>query len=323
MKRAAERLARLQQGNELRDRKSVREAVEAFIAQHADTSTETQRKYGRILRYLREYLDGAGITAIEKVTLASLDNYVAARRKPNWTWRKELEILRQFFGFCEKRQWCGDNPAADIKLPRLEENDDIVPYSQQEIVQIIRACGDFGKTPYERLRARAMVLLMRHTGMRISDVVTLSREHIKGRHLEKRAIKNRRMIRVEVPQVVTDALNMLPHPKAAAKDSRFYFASGSASIRSLVKGAERTLSAVFKRAGVLNAYPHKFRHTLASELLGKGESIEMVASILADTPAIVSRHYAKWTPELQTRQDQAIRKIHDTNLAQAEELVIA
>jgi hypothetical protein len=44
-----------------------------------------------------------------------------------------------------------------------------------------------------------MVLLLRYAAPRISDVVTLTEEHIKGNYLQKRAIKNGRMIRVELP----------------------------------------------------------------------------------------------------------------------------
>jgi hypothetical protein len=40
-------------------------------------------------------------------------------------------------------------------------------------------------------RARAMTLLMRYAGLRISNVVTLSRDHVRGTRLEKRAIKNK------------------------------------------------------------------------------------------------------------------------------------
>jgi len=94
---------------------------------------------------------------------------------------------------------------------------------------------------------------------------------------------------------------------------------GKASQRSMVKGAWRTLAAVFKRARVEQAHPHRFRHTLASEILGKGGTIEEVAGILADSPATIRRHYAKWTPEYQARQDRVI--VHGTNLAQAEEQV--
>ena len=140
----------------------------------------------------------------------------------------------------------------------------------REIVRIIAACDQIGRAPYERLRSRAMVLLMRYAGLRVSDVVTLSRDHIKGIHLEKRAVKNHRMIRVELHQDVVKALELLPHPKAAARDSRLFFSGGNASLRSLVKGAQRLLAAVFKRAKVDGGHPHRFRHTLASELLGKG-----------------------------------------------------
>ena len=86
-----------------------------------------------------------------------------------------------------------------------------------------------------------------------------------------------------------------------------------------MKAAERTLGAVFRRSGVKGAFAHRFRHTFASELLGKGESIEVVAAILGDTPAVVRKHYEKWTPEFQSRKDGATRRIHGTNLAQAEE----
>ena len=78
---------------------------------------------------------------------------------------------------------------------------------------------------------------------------------------------------------------------------------------------------MFRLAKVEGAHPHRFRHTLASEILGKGGTIEEVAGILADSPATISRHYAKWTTEYQARQDRVIRLIHGTNLAQAEEQV--
>jgi site-specific recombinase XerD len=299
-------------------RKPLAEAIAAFEEEHADKASETQRKYTRLVNALATYLRTAGVEYVDQVNLELMDGYARQRRKANYTYLKELELWKQFFGFCSKRKWCDENPAEDIKRPKLMESE-VVPFTQSEIIKTIAACDQFGAGPYELLRARAMVLVLRNTGMRISDVVTLSKEHIVNGRIVRRSIKNKKLIRVELPAVVIEALDALPLPREAAKDSKLFFASGSASVRSLVKGAERTLSSVFKHAGVENAYPHRFRHTLASELLGKGESIEMVSAILADTPAIVSRHYSKWTPELQTRQDQAIRKIHDTNLAQAEE----
>ena len=40
-------------------------------------------------------------------------------------------------------------------------------------------CETFGKGAYERLRAKAMVLLLRFYGLRIFDVATLWRDRVK------------------------------------------------------------------------------------------------------------------------------------------------
>jgi len=300
-------------------RKMLSEAIEAFHAQHTENASETQRKYKRVLSYLSDYCAREPLRYVDQINVESLDGYALWRNKTNWTWIKEIEILRQFFEFCRDREWTRRNPAKVLKRPRLLEANDVEPFTSAEIVRIIAACDHIGRESYERLRARAMVLLMRYAGLRVSDVVTLSRDHIKGRHLVKRAIKNHQLIQVELHQDVLMALDVLPHPKAGAQGCRLYFASGNASVRSLVKGAWRTLSAVFARAKVDRAHPHRFRHTLANEILGKGGTIEEVAGILADSSATIRRHYAKWTPEYQARQGRAIRLVHGTNLAQAEE----
>jgi site-specific recombinase XerD len=320
--RAARRLAEMADEEATgRTRKILGEAIEAFHAQHAGHGDETKRKYKRVLRYLAEYCANQQLRHVHQIGVESMDGYALWRNKTNWTWIKEIEILRQFFAFCIEREWTTKNPAKALKRPQLQEANDIVPYTQEEIVRIIAACDFIGRSSYERLRARAMILLMRFAGLRISDVVTLSRDHIKGTRLEKKAKKNHRWIRVKLHPEVLRALDALPHPKAAPRDSHEFFGGGKASQRSLVKGAWRTLAAVFKRARVEKAHPHRFRHTLASEILGKGGTIEEVAGILADSPATIRRHYAKWTPEYQARQDRVIGLVHGTNLAQAEEQV--
>ena len=321
LQRAARRLADLQ--TDQGERATLEQAADAFLAAHADRASETLRKYRRILAFLSEFCRSRDVTLVERVTIETLDGYAVWRNKSGWTWAKEIEVLRQFFTFCAERGWSrGGNPARALRRPRIIDANDVKPFTQEEIVRILHACDRIGLYPYERLRARAMVLLMRYTGMRISDVVTLDRSHIHGDYLIKRAVKNKRWIRVKLPVEVLQALERLPQPRNAPKDCTLYFASGNASVRSLVKAAERTLAAVFRRAGVEGAHAHRFRHTLASELLGKGgASVEDVASILGDSPATIRRHYAHWTRELQSRHDSLVRVIHDTSMAQAEDRI--
>jgi hypothetical protein len=44
--------------------------------------------------------------------------------------------------------------------------------------------------------------------------------------------------------------------------------------------------------------------------LGKGASFEDVADILGNSPAIVRKHYAKWSPARQTGIDELMERVH-------------
>ena len=72
--------------------------------------------------------------------------------------------------------------------------------------------------------------------------------------------------------------------------------------------AERSLASVFKASLVPRAHAHRFRHTLATELLGNGASFQLpsfeeMAEILGNSPEIVRKHYAKWSRARQSRID--------------------
>ena len=106
------------------------------------------------------------------------------------------------------------------------------------------------------------------------------------------------------------ALDILPSPKGATSDSRYFFWSGSGSEKGMKSMADRTLHAVFKKSGVAGAHAHRFRHTLATELLARGASFEDVADVLGNSPEIVRKHYAKWSPARQARIDDLMEKVH-------------
>lgn len=61
------------------------------------------------------------------------------------------------------------------------------------------------------------------------------------------------------------------------------------------------IKALGDRAGVDRAYPHRFRDTLAVDMLLKGASPYDVAKTLGDTVAVVEQHYAPYVKELRER----------------------
>lgn len=63
-------------------------------------------------------------------------------------------------------------------------------------------------------------------------------------------------------------------------------------------------------SGVTKAHAHRFRHTLATELLGQGATFEEVADILGNSPNIVRKHYAKWSEARQSRITNLLERVH-------------
>ena len=63
-----------------------------------------------------------------------------------------------------------------------------------------------------------------------------------------------------------------------------------------------------KRAGVAGAHPHRFRDTLAVDMLGRGASPYDVAKMLGDTIETVEKHYTPFVKELRDR----VRNILET-----------
>ncbi|MCZ2152188.1 MAG: hypothetical protein LC126_30975 [Bryobacterales bacterium] len=103
-----------------------------------------------------------------------------------------------------------------------------------------------------------------------------------------------------------------------------YFWNPAAMTRRCVAGvAERTLAAVFKKSGVAHAHAHRFRHTLATEILSKGGSDQDAADVLGNSPLIIRKHYAKWNVQRQDRIKSLMQTVHSGPfLAQSEEVVV-
>jgi integrase len=66
--------------------------------------------------------------------------------------------------------------------------------------------------------------------------------------------------------------------------------------------------ALGKRAGVPDAHPHRFRDTLAVDMLEKGASPYDVAKTLGDTIETIEKHYAPFTKELRDRVRRIMEK---------------
>lgn len=304
--RAIRKIAELQDPNGTR-LKPLEEAVQAFEQHILSLESSTQRKYKNVLRALLEYSNAAGIRDVVDVKLDRLDAYRASRKIARTTAQKELETLRQFFAFCLERRWADENPAKKIKSAKNVKPAEVRPYTLDEITKIVSACDHIGRGSYERLRARAMVLLLNNTALRVCDVATLERARVRDGRILVRTTKTGDTVYLEIWGETQKALDALPAARGSDTSSQYFFWNAVTSRRAVVGIAERTLAAVFKKSGVPEAHAHRFRHTLATRLLGMGGTEQEVADVLGNSPDIVRKHYAKWSQARQKRIDDLMR----------------
>ena len=296
--------------------KAVGDAVTAFI-EHCESEAlkySTVRKYRNTLNHLKAFCEARNIDSVDELTTDHVDAFRAGRALKSITSMKELELLRQFCGFCRDRKWCAENIAKRIKSPRNIKPNDVEPFSTAEVTSIIKACDGIGRGPYERLRARAMILALRYTALRIGDVALLGRERVSRDgnrwRIFLRTEKSGKPVFLPIPADLKTALDTVPLPRGCGENSRWFFWNGVSSERAMKGIAERSLASVFKASIVPHAHAHRFRHTLATELLGNGASFEDVADILGNSPEIVRKHYAKWSPARQARIDDLMARVH-------------
>jgi site-specific recombinase XerD len=303
---------RVESGRCDKHRLAVPKAIEAYLKANPDISHGTLRNYKRTLTFLQAYLANSGIDNVHQIDRPIIDDFRHSRKIASSTWTKELEIVRSFFRYCAESEWINKSPAANVKMPKNIKPSDIEPYSQNEIIKILAACDLIGKRPYERLRARAMTLLLRYTALRIGDVALLAKDRIRAGEIYLRTLKNGKAVKLPVPAELQAALDATPEPLGTKGESKYFFWSGNGTERSMIRDATRTMAAVFRKSGVVRAHAHRFRHTLATEILENGGTFEDAAEVLGNSPNIIRKHYAKWSRGRQERISTLLNSIFAT-----------
>jgi integrase len=108
--------------------------------------------------------------------------------------------------------WISPNPAKEVKRPGVKPKPKEL-YTQEEVIQILLACHKLGQTSYESDRARAIILLLRYTGLRISEVATLARDRVREDRIYLYRMKNGKPVFLPIPAFLREALDSLPTPK--------------------------------------------------------------------------------------------------------------
>jgi len=282
----------------------VQEATDKFIedAKARNLRDATLYKYDLLFRQLRAFADQHGLVFISEFNLDWVRRFRATWPNKNLAAKKKFEHLRAFFRFAYDSNWMNSNPAAKLKPPKVAESPTL-PFTEEEMGRILAACNQY---PDERnaVRLRALVLLLRYSGLRFTDAATLSRDRITGDKLLLYTAKTSTPVYCPLPPDLIDALAAIP------ENGAYYFWTGKSARKGLAGSIWwRPLHRLFSLAQISNGHAHRFRDTFAVELLLAGVPLDRVSILLGHKSVrITERHYSPWVRSRQEQLEADVRK---------------
>lgn len=298
---------------EVRAKVKIVEAIKAFRddedSRHLSKAARKKSEFF-FVKQLKNWAAMQGLTFLDQLTAPEVTRFRANWGNGPATTRRKHERLIAFLWFCVRMDWIEKNPAILLKRVRVEGTPtDYFPKEEfKKIVDATYAYGSwYGGHDYEhrRDRVRALVLLMRWSGLAIKDAVTLERQRIDadGNLFLYRA-KTGVPVYVPLPPDVFELLQSLPN-----NNPRYFFWSGNGDPETIKRGWTRTLARLFKIADIRrpdktlkHCHSHMFRDTFAVELLLAGVPIDQVSLLLGHSSVkVTEKHYA---PFVKARQEQ-------------------
>ena len=209
---------------------TIKEACEQFErdASARKLRDKTIYKYKLLFRQLQAFSVGKGYRYVKEMSTTSLRDFRATWKDGNLAALKKLERLRTFFRFVESNKWITENPAAAIQSPKVRARP-TMPFTQEYMSKIIAACEIYpgeNKTPMPMpgRRLRALVLMLRYSGMRISDAVGCEVNRLNKGKLLLYTQKTGVPVYLPLPAFVVEALRSIPHAS-----QRYFFGAGTES----------------------------------------------------------------------------------------------
>lgn len=210
---------------------------------------------------------------LNKITTDDLRLFMACRRQQNKVSNRTLDGMRRcyrsFFTWLTTEGLIEKNPC--IALNQIKCRKQIKkPYTAVELELLRKSC--------ENIRDLALVEFLYSSGCRVSEISKLDISDINMETGECCVIGKGNKERIVY---LTDiALLYLKRYLEKRKDSSVALFAGKGTPRLTKGGIETLLKRIGNVAGVENVHPHRFRRTLATNLLDRGMSIQDVAVIL-------------------------------------------
>ncbi|MBI2608103.1 MAG: site-specific tyrosine recombinase XerD [Deltaproteobacteria bacterium] len=194
---------------------------------------------------------------------------------------RHLSSLRSFFKFLSQEEKIKENPTCDIEMPKLQKTLPSV-LSEEEMKRLLEAPD--GKTVLG-IRDQAMLELLYATGMRVSELVSLSLHafdmkigylKVQGKGSKERLIPFGDIAKEKLEKYLEES-----RPKLDKKNNQkdvFLSRKGEKMSR---QSFWLLLKKYTLKAGITKEMsPHTLRHTFATHLLERGADLRVIQALL-------------------------------------------
>lgn len=234
-------------------------------------SERTLAQYDLHLRRLLSYLN----KDVKDITGADLFSYISMYKKQRGVSNVYLDNIRltcsSFFGWLNNKGYIARNPAASLD-PIKKEKRIKKPLSDTELEVLRRKCT--------LERDIAIIECLYSTGVRVSELVALNRQDIDFDGM-KVIVYGKGAKERETYLTASACMYLKEYLETRTDDNKALFVSlREPHERLTVSGVEEILRKLGKSTGISKVHPHRFRRTMATNILNKGMPIEEVKELL-------------------------------------------
>ncbi len=272
-----------------------------YLAVERGLSKNTLDAYGRDLARYLEYLELQKVDQLGHITPAVVLRFLSALKSEGLSARsraRTLAALRTFHKFLVREKITDDNPTDQVVSPKSLTT---LPKTLSTVDVESLLASPKGESPLA-LRDRAMLEILYATGLRVSELVSLTRDDLQLDVGYLTAFGKRSKQRI-VPlgdAAIAALKDYLSHGRAALdkqRGSKFLFLnrSGEGLTR---QGFWKIIKRRALEAGISqNITPHTMRHSFATHLLENGADLRSVQAMLGHSDISTTQIYTHVTRE--------------------------
>ena len=257
------------------------EGDEAKIRMFVASKKAVNRQNSTLKQYTREIYNMLNFLGkrLEDITGMDLRYYYGVMREQRGikmsTMQTRIHYLSSFWDFLITEEMVHSNPVKKVGLLKLEKTIKR-PYSAEEMEALRTGCST--------IRDRALVEFLYSTGVRVSELVALNVGDIEMGKQELivygKGSKERKTYLTDSAKFYLRRYLQTRSGEDNLQSRPLFVTSGSPHERLSVPGIQYMLRNLGNRTGVKGVHPHRFRRTIATDLLGRGMPIEQVKEFL-------------------------------------------